>query len=128
MSASEHKTSIGWVLGIVIAVGGALAVWDRLGWVTIPAYASDHTGASVEEQQKAILELLKAQSTSMKMLQDGQDRNQDQWECDETDEELGELELSLTKVSSPQEKAGLNRQKTKLTGVWNKLDCDRFTD
>jgi len=128
MSASEHKTSIGWILGIVISVGAALATWDRLGWVTIPAYASDHTEGSVEDQQAIIIKSLDAVSKSLVLLQDGQDRNQDQWECDETDEELEDLEISLIGVQTPQEKAKLTRQKQKLNGVWARLDCTRFTD
>ncbi len=128
MSASDHKISLSWAAAAFLTLGGVVATWDRVGWITIPAYAQDHTGASVEEQQKAILVLLEAQSTSMKMLQDGQDRNQDQWECDETDEELEDLAISLIGVQTPQEKAKLNRQKEKLNGVWGKLDCDRFTD
>lgn len=125
---SNHKTGISLVIVAFAVLASGFVVWDRLGWITIPAYAAQHTGESVEKQQTAILELLKSQKIALDLLQEGQDRNQDQWECDETDEELEVLEVSLIEVSSPEKRAKLNRQKQKLNGVWDRLDCTRFTD
>ena len=115
--------------GIAIAsLVAMLSFWDVYGWITRSAYAQDHEGASVKAQQQAIITSLDSLNKALTALQDGQNRNQDQWECDETDEELEDLAINLIGVQTPQEKAKLNRQKEKLNGVWAKLDCDRFTD
>ena len=125
VSASEHKASISWVLGIIVAFGAVLATWDRLGWVTIPAYAQDHEGASVEVQQQTIITSLNTLNKALGALQEGQDRNQDQWECDETDEELQDLadKEDTTGLSSKEK-----RTRKKLEEVWTNKRCTRFTD
>ena len=109
--------SLGWVLGIIVSIGGVLAVWDRLGWVTIPAYAEEHKNAS----QQDILKILKE-------VQAAQAKNQDQWECDETDEELEDIEYHLAEELNPLEIARIARDKKKLEEVWTEKKCSRFTD
>jgi hypothetical protein len=114
--------TIGALIGAMVAV---LSAWGTYGWITREAYAQDHEGASVEQQQVAILKSLEAQTKALELLQKGQDRNQDQWECDETDEELED-------ILNKEERAGLSssekRDKTKLEEVWREKRCTRFTD
>jgi len=110
---------------IVAAAVIMLTAWGTYGWITRTAYAQDHEGASVEVQQTAILELLKNQGTMLTALQAGQDKNQDQWECDETDEELKEL---LEKEDGTGLTSSEKRDKTKLEEVWKAKRCTRFTD
>jgi len=110
---------------IVAAIVIVLSAWGTYGWITRAAYARDHEGASVEVQQTAILKLLESQKIALDLLQKGQDRNQDQWECDETDEELEELiEKESINGLSTKEK----RDKVKAEEVWVAKDCTRFTD
>ena len=110
------------VVGAIVAM---LVAWETYGWITRQAYAQDHEGASVETQQKAILELLQSQKIALDLLQKGQDKNQDQWECDETDEELEDLiEKESTNGLSTKEK----RDKIKAEEVWVAKRCTRFTD
>ena len=123
--AGEHKKSFSWIVAFLVALGAYFIVWDRLGWVTIPAYAQDHEAPTMKEQQETILIMLRSQKTSLDLLQKGQDDNQDQWECDETDEELQDLADKEDTVGlSSKEK----RDKSKLNEVWRALDCKRFTD
>jgi len=121
-SLTTKIISTGALIGALVA---ALAAWETYGWITRTAYAQDHEGASVEVQQTAILELLKTQGKLLTALQDGQDKNQDQWECDETDEELEEL---LDKEDGVGLTSSEKRDKTKLEEVWKNKRCTRFTD
>lgn len=128
MNASEHKASISWLLGIVVTLGMVVATWDRVGWITIPAYAQDHEGASVKQQQTAILKSLEGLNSNLVLLQEGQDRNQDQWECDETGEELKELRHALAGDLSVLDRVDTNIEKERLDEVWTTLRCTRFID
>ena len=126
MADSTHslKTLIT-VLTVLGLLGGALTAWGTYGWITRTAYAQDHEGASVKTQQQAIITSLDVLNKALVVLQEGQDRNQDQWECDETDEELEDLaEEEDERGLSPTDK----RQKTKLEEVWATKNCTRFTD
>ena len=125
MSEKSLATKIITGGSVVIAVVAILSAWGTYGWITRAAYAQDHEGASVEVQQTAILKLLESQKIALDLLQKGQDRNQDQWECDETDEELEELiEKESINGLSTKEK----RDKVKAEEVWVAKDCTRFTD
>jgi hypothetical protein len=135
LSLKERHISVGGIITAGVLLGTLVAVlnaWDVYGWVTRTAYAQDHEGASMEEQQKLIIKLLETsareaeiQSKALDMLQAGQDKNQDQWECDETDEELQDLMDKEDGIGlSSKEK----RDKKKLDEVWINLNCARFTD
>ena len=113
-------------------IGGLTTIftaWDSYGWVLRKVYASDHSDGTVKQllleqkiQQDKIFELLSE-------VQDSQKDNQDQWECDETDEELEDIELQLQEGEvNPVKLASTIRQKEKLIEVWSDLNCSRFTD
>jgi len=114
----------GTVIGAIVA---GLSAWGTYGWVTRDAYAKDHEGASVETQQIAILKALDVIQAGQKELRAAQDRNQDQWECDETDEELKELLDKKDKANGYLSPTDL-RQESKLEEVWLDKRCKRFTD
>jgi hypothetical protein len=61
-------------------------------------------------------------------LKEGQDRNQRQWECDELDEEIPELELQLLDAQTNAEKVALQHKLDKKRERWDKLKCSEFTD
>ena len=115
----------GAILGVVVA---ALGAWGTYGWITKQAYASDHEGATIEEQQIAILKSLENNAKALTLIQADIVKNQDQWECDETDEELEDIEFHLLEEATTAEKVQLRRAKVKLEEVWEAKKCTRFTD
>ena len=109
---------------IVGALVACLSFWDVYGWITKSAYAQDHK-VSVQEQNQTIITSLEALNSTLDIIKKEQKKNQDQWECDETDEELQDLgEKEDSEGLSPTDK----RNKTKLDEVWIGKDCKRFTD
>ncbi len=126
--AGEHKKSFTWVVAILAALGTYFAVWDRLGWVTIPAYAQDHEAPSMKEQQATIITMLQSQKIAVELLQKGQDDNQDQWECDETGEELTDLRHELASDMTTEDRVDANILKDRLDEVWRTKRCTRFID
>jgi hypothetical protein len=128
MVAQSLTTKIlagGALLGVVTA---ALTAWGTYGWVTKEAYAAEHEGASIKVQQAAILESLEALTATLVIIKEEQSKNQDQWECDETDEELKDIGISLAGELSTIERVEFSREKDKLDDVWEAKRCTRFTD
>jgi len=115
----------GAILGVVTA---ALTAWGTYGWVTKDVYAQDHAQGTIEEELHRQEEDNEKQLALLNKILTAQAVNRDQWECDETDEELEEVEIELLNELSPVELVPLVRQKAKLTEVWDKLNCSRFTD
>jgi hypothetical protein len=107
---------------VVIAMLTALIVfWGNYGWITQDAYAADHESVPTQQTMAGIL-------TSLKNIEEAQVENQDQWECDEMDEEIPELQGRLGEAETSQEKIRLQRKLTKQNERWGKLDCSRFTE
>jgi peptidoglycan hydrolase CwlO-like protein len=121
-SFTKNVMLLGAILTVVV---GTLSAWGTYGWVTRTAYAQDHEGASVKTQQQAILKSLDALTLAVGVVREEQDKNQDQWECDETDEELKEY---LNKADTTGLTSSEKREQTKLEEVWIDKRCTRFTD
>ena len=125
---TTSKSTVGAIVSISIVVGAIVTIlsfWDIYGWITRTSYAQDHEGASVEVQQTAILKSLEAITLTLEVVKQDQAKNQDQWECDETDEELKEI---LEKEDLGALSASDRRDKEKLKEVWIAKRCTRFTD
>lgn len=109
-------------LGAVAAAGTATSTfWGDYGWVTQETYRSDHANTASAEQLEDITDLLEG-------LKRDQDSNHAQWECDELDEEIPDLELLLLEAQTNSEKVALKRTLEKKREQWKKLDCSQFTD
>jgi hypothetical protein len=107
---------------IVVAMLTALIVfWGSYGWITQDAYAADHESVPTQQTMAAI-------ATSLKNIEEAQVENQDQWECDEMDEEIPELQSRLLEAETSQEQIRLQRKLTKQEERWGKLACSRFTE
>lgn len=119
------KVTITAVLITIGAVAGAATAttkfWSDYGWITQSDYREDHLVVASAEQLEDIGDLLRG-------LKIDQDRNHTQWECDELDEEIPELELLLLEAQTNAEKVALNRTLEKKREQWDKLDCSQFTD
>jgi hypothetical protein len=118
---------IGAVGAILATITACLVFFDTYGWVTRVAYAAEHE-ISVQTQQKTIITSLEALTATLVIIKEEQSKNQDQWECDETDEELTDLGIELLEAETAMEEAPLLRQKAKLDEVWISKKCSRFTD
>lgn len=118
---------IGFVAGVIAlgAVAGAstatIKFWDDYGWVTRYHYRMDHATMLTGAQTTEIFDLLED-------LKVGQKANQEEWKCDELDEEILDLELTLLEVETNAEKVPLNRKIEKSKERWDRLDCTRFED
>jgi hypothetical protein len=119
------KVTITAVLITIGAVAGAATAttkfWGDYGWITQSDYREDHLVVASAEQIQDIADLLGD-------LKEDQDTNHRQWECDELDEEIPELELLLLEAQTNAEKVALNRTLEKKREQWDKLDCSEFTD
>ena len=132
MSDKSLTTKIIAAGALVGAVVAMLTAWGTYGWVTRDVYAQDHLQGTVEEElhkQEAantkILALLEEVKSTQNVIQKAQVKNQDQWECDETDEELEEI---LDKEDRTGLSSSEKRDKAKLEEVWIEKRCTRFTD
>jgi hypothetical protein len=107
--------------GIAGAATATVAFWNDYGWVFQKEYRLQHLGVLTTQQTSEIYDLLKD-------LKSGQDDNQDEWKCDELDEEIIDIQLSLLDAQTNAEKVKLNRDLEKAKERWIKLKCSRFED
>lgn len=104
----------------VIAFGDT--AWNRWGWITVQTYRAEHADVITAGQTQQIFDLLED-------LKEGQDANRDQWECDELDEDIPDLQLKLLDESlADRERVKIHRELQKKQDRWDKLDCTRFVD
>lgn len=119
---------------VISSVTGMLLAWETRGWITREAYAQDHMQGTVEQELHAqevtnskILSLLEEVKSTQETIIGEQKKNQDQWECDETDEELKELLDKKDKAGGYLSPTDLRRE-AKGEEVWRTLRCTRFVD
>jgi len=124
-SLSTKVIGAGAILGVITA---ALTAWGTYGWVTRQAYAKDHEEGTVKEQQAIIIKALEQNAKALEVIQVEIVKNQDQWECDETDEELKEIGIQLAGDLSVIDRVEITRERDKLNDVWKDKRCTRFTD
>jgi hypothetical protein len=120
-----NKIGVTALLLTVGALAGAAtatkAFWNDYGWIIQEQYREDHLQVASSEEIEDIGDLLRD-------LKIDQDRNHTQWECDELDEEIPELELRLLEAVTNAEKVDIKRTLEKKREQWKKLDCSQFTD
>jgi len=112
------------VIGLGAVAGASTATfkfWNDYGWVMRYDYRMDHASMITGAQTTEIFDLLEA-------LKLGMEENQDEWKCDELDEEILYLELTLLEVETNAEKVALNRKIEKAKERWDTLDCQKFED
>ena len=112
---------VGTISGTLIGLAAIFTFWSDYGWVTRDAYAQDNEGRPTQAQMANIEQLLVE-------IKDEQVKNQTQWECDETDEEIPELEEDILGAENAREKIELTRDLDKLKEKWTNLNCAQFTD
>ena len=119
------------VVTVLGAITASLVFFDTYGWITRSAYAKDHE-ISIEDQLSQQTQILQSLSNTLVIIKNDQEiikaeqaNNQDQWECDETDEELEEF---LMKAEIEPLTAKELREQEKAEELWTALDCSRFTD
>jgi hypothetical protein len=117
MTWTKWIVAAGSVLG---AVGVTFSFFDTYGWITRSVYVQDHENAS-HEHIASIEKLVKDIKLS-------QEQNQSQWECDEVDEEIPELELQLSETENNRERIKINREIEKRKERWEDLKCKQFTE
>jgi len=107
--------------GLVVALTACLTFWSTYGWITRMAYAQDHEGAPSAQQMANIESLLIS-------IKKDQELNQAQWECDEADEELPELELAKLNAETNRKRIEIQRDIDKTEERWDDLNCSQFTE
>ena len=113
-----------WIAGggtLLVGITAILTFWSTYGWITRTAYATDHTNIPTTTELIEIKKLLV-------IISDKQDINQDQWECDEMDEEIPELQKELAEAETVSEQIDIKRDIAKQDERWIKLDCAQFTE
>jgi len=104
---------------------GALIIyfgfWNDYGWITKMVYAAQHEEIPTQAQMSEVLEIVKG-------IQVAQDRNQIQWECDETGEEIPELKKELAVTDDVNDQIDLQEKLDRQQEVWTKLECVQFTE
>ena len=104
-----------------MALTTILTFWGTYGWITRTVYAQDHKGVATSTQIANIEQLLVE-------IKHDQDLNRDQWECDEMDEEIPELQKELAEAESVSEQIDIDRDIEKQQERWGKLNCSQFTE
>ena len=105
----------------MVALTTILTFWGTYGWITRTVYASDHLGVATSTQIANIEKLLVE-------IKKDQDLNRDQWECDEMDEEIPELQKERAEAITVGEQIDIDRDIEKQQERWSKLNCSQFTE
>jgi len=112
--------------GIFLTLAALFAFWGSYGWITRQAYAVDEQAEVEVHQGQASQASIDALTTMIGSVIENQQRNQDEWKCDEATESVIDLQIEITKARSQRETLTLEQE---LKGV--ELDmidwrCNRF--
>ena len=118
-------TLVGTILAAIIA---GLTLWGSYGWVTRQAYA-------VDEQVEVAIHKDQASQASIDgliiLVQQGRTEAKsyhDEWRCDEADEAVIELSVSIDEATNNRTRIVLTNDLKKIEEVRSDLNCSQFTD
>ncbi len=111
------------VVAIVAYIAPWPTIWGVAGWQTPNQHSVDIEAIKVDHElvNQEILDALKN-------LGEKQDANFDAWKCDEWDEELAELRVSLLHAETAEERARIEHEIEKLKLAMESRRCARFED
>ena len=125
MKFQKTIISIGAVAGAILTI---VAFWAQLGWILKPAYAQDHEGINDHDTLIEIQKLLGAIQAENIAIRREQTTYNNQWECDELDEEIPELNTIKKEAKTNEELSEAEHDVDKANDRWNALKCSEFYD
>jgi len=116
-------SATGVILGAIIAV---VTFWGTYGWITRSAYAVDEQAEKTIHEGQATQASIDALTTMIGTVIENQQKNQDEWKCDEADEAVIDLQEEIEDTTSRRKILILEDDLKTINKIRDDLDCIRF--